>query len=126
MSEELRECPFCGKSDKVTIYTDSMAHRGELLWIRYGVKCKRCHFWIPTYAKKEAAIHKWNSRPAEEALKAEIARYRRALYNLKEDCAQRKHFAVSDEEKMFLYETISHIDAELDFNTDTGKGGEDE
>jgi hypothetical protein len=33
---------------------------------------------------------------------------------------------VSDEEKLFLYETISHIEAELDFNPDTEKGGEDE
>lgn len=49
-----------------------MVHHGELLWIRYGVKCKRCHFEIPAYAKKAAAIRKWNTRPAEDALKAEL------------------------------------------------------
>lgn len=92
----------------------------------------------------------WNTRPAEdkkdydlkalnfiynkqaeaweneiERLKAEATRFKRALHNLKEDCTRRKHFALSDEEKLFLYETISHIEAELDFNTDTGKGGEE-
>jgi Lar family restriction alleviation protein len=67
---EPKQCPFCGKSDKVIIYTESMARYGKLLWIRYGVKCKRCHFGIPTYAKKAAAIHKWNTRPTEDELTA--------------------------------------------------------
>ena len=75
-----------------------------------------------THLSRSASSGEWNTRPVEDALKAEITRYRRALYNLKEDCTQRKHFAVSDEEKLFLAETLLHIEAELDFNPDTEKG----
>ena len=71
MSEYLKQCPFCGKFDKVIIYTESMIHHDEILWTRYGVKCRRCNFEIPTCAKKATAIHKWNTRPVEDTLKAE-------------------------------------------------------
>lgn len=79
-------------------------------------------------AKESEAREYWNRHPAEDALKAEIARYRRALYNLKEDCTRRKHFALSDEEKMFLTEEILHIEAELDYAPATAEkwGGDDE
>lgn len=101
---------------------------GMLAWLNAPADCVAENGDADTgmFSNDELAIKHWNHRPAEDALKAEITRYRRALYNLKEDCTRRKHFAVSDEEKLFLYETISHIEAELDFNTDTGKGGEDE
>lgn len=82
LQKELRECPFCDKTDKVTIYTESMAQHGKLLWIRYGVKCKRCHFGIPTCAKKATAIRKWNTRPAEAALSAEAEHLKAALKDM--------------------------------------------
>jgi Lar family restriction alleviation protein len=90
MSEELKHCPFCGKSDKVIIYTNSMAQYGKLLWMRYGVKCKRCHFVIATYAKKAAAIHKWNTRPIEDEKDKEIEKLKEALNTtiyLLQDCS---------------------------------------
>lgn len=126
---EPTNCPFCGKSDKVIIYTESMEHHGKLLWTRYGVKCKRCRFEMPTYSEKETAIRKWNTRPAEDAkdkeierLKAEVTRYRRALHNLKEDCQTRLHWKSSSLEGLFLHEVITHIDAELDFAPDMNNG----
>lgn len=89
---DLKNCPFCGKSDKVKIYTESTVHHGELLWIRYGVKCKRCCFGIPTYAKKETAIRKWNTRPAEDALNKELteqaANYENIICEYKRDVKQ--------------------------------------
>lgn len=84
--QQLRKCPFCGKSDKVTIYTESMAQYGKLLWIRYGVKCKRCHFGIPIYAKKAAAIKKWNNRPIEDEKDKEIESLKVELNNLRNFC----------------------------------------
>ena len=126
MSEELKTCPFCNKNSGVTVYSQGYAMHGELFSIQFGVKCKRCGVERGTYSKKETAIKRWNTRPKEDALKAEITRYRRALHNLKEDCTRRKHFAISDEEKLFLYETISHIEAELDFNIASGERGDDE
>ena len=74
MSKYLKPCPFCGKSDKVIIYTESMEYHDELLRTRYGVKCKRCRFEIPAYTERETAIRKWNTRPVENALKAEAER----------------------------------------------------
>jgi hypothetical protein len=136
MSKELRECPFCGSE------IDIISAHFESQWCVNvpSIICKKCHQTYEGYdimqigksdvQNEEFAtdmfVKWWNRRPAEDALKAEITRYRRALHNLKEDCTRRKHFAVSDEEKLFLYETISHIEAELDFNPDTEKGGEDE
>lgn len=90
MSKELRECPFCGKSDKVTIYTESMVDHDEILWTRYGVKCKRCHFAMPTYTEKATAIHRWNNRPTEQYLKKCLDRYKATVFNLKREIEEYK------------------------------------
>ena len=82
MNKELRECPFCGKPDKVIMYTYSMTHCDKVLWTRYGVKCKRCNFEIPVCAKKATAIRKWNTRPAEGALVNEVERLKAALSDI--------------------------------------------
>ena len=79
MSKEPNKCPFCGKPDKVTIYTYSMTHCDKVLWTRYGVKCKRCNFEIPVCAKKATAIRKWNTRPVEDTLKSENERLKNEL-----------------------------------------------
>lgn len=80
--DNLKLCPFCNKADRVRIYTDSMARFGELLWIKYSVRCNRCRIETPTYATKAAAIRKWNKRPAEDALKAEMDRMKAALKDM--------------------------------------------
>lgn len=141
MSEKLKPCPFCQRR----------AEHYSFCWKKHTVRCHYCLADCGEHDTPERAAFVWNTRPAEdkknydlkalnfiynkqaeaweneiERLKAESTRFKRALHNLKEDCTRRKHFAVSDEEKLFLYETISHIEAELDFNTDTGKRGEDE
>ena len=114
--DKLKPCPFCGKRVEIS---------QSYLSFRYFIQCEDCCSTV-AYDTKEEISKFWNTRPAEEALKAEVemlkaeeTRFKRALHNLKDDCTRRKRFAVSDEEKLFLYETISHIEAELDFNTDT-------
>lgn len=79
---EIKPCPFCNKTDKVRFYTESMVQLDKLLWINYGVMCKRCRFETPAYAKKATAIHKWNTRPAEDAKDAEIERLKEALLQI--------------------------------------------
>ena len=131
MSEELKPCPFCGKSDKSAIYTESMVHHGELLWIRYGVKCKRCHFGTSTYAKKATAIRKWNTRPAEDALTAEVERLKAEIERIKMLIIFRRDWVL----KTMIEHNATQFIAELNTlntlleainNPDTGKGGEDE
>lgn len=55
MTQELKPCPFCGGTD-VSV-CDSTTTR--------TAKCRSCVVYI--------AIEKWNSRPIEDALLAEIA-----------------------------------------------------
>lgn len=102
MSDELHECPFCGKSDKVIIYTESMMQHGEILWTRYGVKCKRCHFEMPTYTKKAVAIHKWNTRPAEDALKAEVEELSGYVKQFRETLAEVAKMANNSEQEQIF------------------------
>jgi hypothetical protein len=107
MSEELKPCPFCGSNARLT-------ERQGLSEV-WCIKCGRSSGWCPY----DHAISRWNTRPAEDALNSEITRYRRALHNLKDDCKKRMLFVESDLEKLFLYETITHIEAELDYGKDT-------
>lgn len=72
MTQELKPCPFCGGTD-VSV-CDSTTTR--------TAKCRSCVVYI--------AIEKWNSRPIEDALRAEVARLRAELdvvrkYAWKED-----------------------------------------
>ena len=77
--DNLKPCPFCNKTDKVRFYTESMVQHGKLLWINYGVMCKRCRFETPAYTKKATAIRKWNTRPAEDALTENLKLFRQTL-----------------------------------------------
>ena len=61
MSEELKPCPFCG---------------GEAEWDEQGVSCSNvegCDF--DAYVDRE----RWNIRPVEDALRAEIERLRKSI-----------------------------------------------
>lgn len=63
MSEELKPCPFCGNTPKVEI-----TNPGSLIYQpRIYLSCPECGVdsMIPT---------NWNTRPAEDALKAEVER----------------------------------------------------
>lgn len=119
----MRYCPFCNGED-VEIVPDGHG---------WNVGCLPCDYKIHVADCTEAeAIRFWNTRPAEDALKAvnerlreKITRYRRALHNLKEDCQRRMKWTSISHEKLFLNKAITHIDAELAIDVST-KGGEDE
>lgn len=66
---ELTHCPFCG-SDGVEMESDG--HGG---WWFF---CHKCHTdvhmpYIPK-RRREQCVEQWNTRPAEDALKAEVER----------------------------------------------------
>lgn len=61
MSEELRECPFCHTGKGKATYAG----------VKRYIYCDKCHVRTLTYDTIEEAITAWNTRPAEDALKAE-------------------------------------------------------
>jgi Lar family restriction alleviation protein len=72
---ELKPCPFCGRTDELAKekFLDLIG------WI-YRVRCKRCAIIIrESLADMDDAIHKWNTRPAENALQAEVERLKGEL-----------------------------------------------
>jgi hypothetical protein len=66
MSEELRECPFCGGEAVFHYIKDSRYH----CW----VECENGDADTGMFSIDELAIKHWNSRPTEDALKAEVER----------------------------------------------------
>jgi hypothetical protein len=66
MSEELKPCPWCnGEAYAFPVLDRNGEHDG------FSVLCFGCDASIETYASKEKAIFAWNTRPIEDALRAE-------------------------------------------------------
>jgi hypothetical protein len=67
MSEELKPCPFCGEPVEIksNYHTDSEGYFNRHEW----VECTGCFrdFW---------SVNDWNTRPIEDALRAEVAQLR--------------------------------------------------
>ena len=74
MSKELRECPFCGGED-VEYLPDGFGN-----WL---VGCVTCDYRIQCVScTEDEAIRYWNTRPAEDALRAENERLKVALSDI--------------------------------------------
>ena len=63
---ELKPCPFCGGNAYECDYT----HPNGGDW--YFVKCDVCDAKSDEYHTQEVANNKWNTRPIEDALRAEV------------------------------------------------------
>jgi len=62
---KLRECPFCGSANiELDAYAESYP----------TVRCTCCDAKIEVRYGKKIAAEAWNTRPAEDALRAENAR----------------------------------------------------
>lgn len=71
MSEELRPCPFCGSNQIIEdTVTDNTGVIPMTVWV---VKCTVCDSFISSISNPYRAINRWNTRPAEDALKKVIA-----------------------------------------------------
>lgn len=116
MSEELKPCPFCG-SDKVTVSRTPHSKYGIL----YGIGCKSCNAHGSfRFIFEHYAIISWNTRPAEESLKAEVGRLRRALESIAENA---EFWDDEDDSLAVIYRICKRA---LRDNPPTGKEGEDE
>lgn len=64
MSEELRECPFCGGTRSISVLNFFTGDSFR--------KCDICGAEAPEGKTTEEAVELWNHRPVEDALKAEV------------------------------------------------------
>lgn len=98
--DKLRECPFCG-SDKVCVSHTPHSKYGIL----YGVECKSCNAHdSDRFIFEHYAINSWNTRPAEDALQAEVKRLKVALKDIIDDCEEARVYAVEIHEIRFIDE----------------------
>ena len=120
MSEDLKPCPFCGDAEDLTI---TRINDSTLYWC---FECESCDYNRYIFGNKEEAIKIWNTRPAEDALTAEIERLKADLEmqkNLTEEA-----FKESDKWQKMFYDFVEKR-AKVSTNVipiDIGKGGEDE
>lgn len=59
--EELKPCPFCGRTD--TLHVDR--YRSDGKWWRY-VECTECMMMGPVGKLKQDAVDAWNERKTNE------------------------------------------------------------
>ena len=71
MSEELKPCPFCGGTD-VHVNTRNVPFVHQPF---YYVECVYCYITQPRH--DEQARDKWNARPIEDQLRAELEQARK-------------------------------------------------
>lgn len=130
MSKELRECPFC----------QSRAEHYSFNYRIHTVRCCHCLADCGEHDNPERAAFVWNTRPNEEALKAENERLRaenrmfrtlcRRRNNLLQECSKlsRLLFPKKDYSKESLFKIINQIYmlvSGVDDAPDTKKGEKD-
>lgn len=122
MSEELRECPFCGGTHSINVINFITGDSFR--------KCDICGAEAPETKTPEEAAEKWNTRPAEDALKAEVERLKAEIKRIKMLIIFRRDWVL----KTMIEHNAAQFIAECNtlntlleaINTNTGKGGEDE
>jgi Lar family restriction alleviation protein len=130
MSKDLKPCPFCGGEDTEI----APGLKGDwyigCLTCNYQIRCEDC--------TEEDTVRYWNTRPAEDALKAENERLTEVLELFRKTLADVAKMAInSDQEQIFekcrdvlrdiyLEEKFRESFDKILHNPDTEKGGEDE
>lgn len=66
MTDELKPCPFCGHADGLDHWEKTEDWEADLMW----VSCSHCDMTISSNTGFGADT--WNTRPIEDALRAEI------------------------------------------------------
>lgn len=133
MSEELKPCPFCGALEPQKImFCD------DIIGWEYILQCEFCSARITSHADMDDAIRKWNTRPSEEALKAEVEELAGYVKRFRETLAEVAQMANnSDQEQIFekcrdalrdvyLEEIFRDKFDQILHEPKTEKGGEDE
>lgn len=129
MSNELRPCPFCGTNAVLSTFSIDVYN-----WYEENIHCEVCKCSID----HPRAITIWNTRPAEDALQAEIAKLATELNNINilVDMILRRANFGSKATKAEMHERLTSIYvyasqikralARTDGELDTGKIGDQE
>lgn len=74
MSEELKPCPFCGSKQIIEgTETDNSCSIPMTIWF---VKCSACETLRSSISNPYRAERRWNTRPVEKSLEAELEELR--------------------------------------------------
>lgn len=75
--DELKPCPFCGDAEDLSIVriNDSAQY--------WCIECESCDYNRYIFGTKQEVIKAWNTRPSEDALKAEIERLEEKVARIK-------------------------------------------
>lgn len=65
MSERLEACPFCGKTDRVSVFPG--LRRDEVRIFHVG--CRSCKTYMGDFYNREEATEAWNKRKPRDGLK---------------------------------------------------------
>ncbi len=116
--EPIKPCPFCGKPAKDNDGGNSVFGR---MWWRVG--CADCDV---TFADREQwdntkhlvlppmeCFERWNSRPIEDALRAEVAKLRSSIADHENDCACLPEDRSVTETVTALRAEVARLQAEL-------------
>ena len=86
MSEKLRNCPFCGNHvEMVNAKTYPNFERSPAY-----MKCRTCNYHIAAF-DDENLINRWNDRPIEDELRAELEKRTAGLHYANAVCMEMKH-----------------------------------
>ena len=88
MTDNLKACPFCGNADALTVEVTENGQWWFVLCNNADCMTEACYD-----LGYSGAIEKWNTRPIEDELGAEIERLKAALqkiveYDAREDCGR--------------------------------------
>ena len=98
MSEKLRNCPFCGENPSIKNVTLPFD-------VGKGRKITQCKCGAFLYAGR------WNTRPIEDALRAELEKRTAELHYANTACMEMKHeLARRDEELALAEKKLCNID----------------
>ena len=122
---ELKPCPFCGGIESLDVREVHTYNR--YCADMYCIECRRCLYCTMNFDTKDELYAFWNTRPAEDALTAEVERLKAENERLKKvlcDISTGLHPCTADE--AFIFVDVAKSIAKAELAAATGKGGEDE
>lgn len=78
MDEQLKPCPFCGEAPHMMVWNDASRPGTDIECVGMDCPTRGCEVCVKGDDHERRAIAAWNTRPVEDALRAEVERLRTA------------------------------------------------